>query len=107
MDEQDLNERFDAVVVCGVFNLRVASVMESLKNAIKNLFELTEGFIILDLLTCYVRQKDVQLNLVNPSDMLDYIIKNITTHVFLYHRPTGDNMVLLIFKDRNLINKMI
>ncbi|NOX20182.1 MAG: class I SAM-dependent methyltransferase [Nitrospirae bacterium] len=107
IEEENFKETFDAVIVCGVFNLRVAGIRESFRQTLHKLFGLAEGFIILDLLTYYVKQRDVQLHLVKPSEVLDYLIESLSPYVFLYHRLVEDSMFFLIFRDRKLMNKVI
>ncbi len=107
IEEQDFAERFDVVVACGVFNLRVAGIDESMKSCLKKLYSMTNKVMIVDLLTWYVKRRDIQLNLVRPGDFIEFVIKEISSSVLLIHEFVEDAFVALIFRGRNLMENML
>jgi SAM-dependent methyltransferase len=85
IDEAAFNRIFDIVFVCGVFNLRIAGIEESMKTLLKNLFSRCGGALHINLLTYYVPQRNVELFYVKPEEILEFVIKEISTSVTLRH----------------------
>ena len=85
MDESAFNMEFDVVFICGVFNLRVAGIEESMKAALKKLFLHCRECIHVNLLTYYVPRRTVELYYVKPEEILGYVIGEISRQVILRH----------------------
>ena len=66
IDETEFNREFDIVFICGVFNLRVAGIEESMKSISKKLFTLCKEVLHINLLTNYIPQRDIELFYVKP-----------------------------------------
>jgi SAM-dependent methyltransferase len=107
IEEETLREGFDAVVACGVFNLRVAGIDESLRCSLKKLYSLTRGVLIVDLLTWHQKTRDVQLNLIKPGEFLDFVIKELSSSVMLIHQYVDGAFLALIFRGRKLMENVI
>jgi ubiquinone/menaquinone biosynthesis C-methylase UbiE len=86
IDETELEHKFDLIFVCGVFNLRVAGIEESMKNVLKKLFRLCKEALHVNLLSYYIAQRNVELFYVKPEEILKYIISGISPSVALMHQ---------------------
>ena len=53
MEEDTFEREFDITIVCGVFNLRVAGIQESMYNVLKKLFKLCREALHINVLTYY------------------------------------------------------
>lgn len=61
IEEEEFKHSFDIIFVCGVFNLRVAGIEESMNNVLKKLFILCREALHINLLTYYIAQRNVEL----------------------------------------------
>ncbi len=107
IEETTFDRSFDITIACGVFNLKVAGLRESMKDVMKRLFQVTEEVLVMDFLTACSRHKDVQLNLIEPDELMGFVIKNLSPYAVLFHQIVEDALFLLVFKSRNLMKKMI
>jgi 2-polyprenyl-3-methyl-5-hydroxy-6-metoxy-1,4-benzoquinol methylase len=96
IEEAELNRIFDIIFVCGVFNLRVAGIEESMKNVLKKLFGLCREAFHINLLTYYIPQRDIELFYVKPEEMLQFVITEISRSVTLMH--SKEDIFLSIYK---------
>lgn len=85
IDEAEIKGAFDVVIVCGVFNLRIAGIEESMKGILKKLFSLCSHALHLNVLTCYIPQRNVELFYVRPEDILYFAVTELSRHVTLRH----------------------
>jgi ubiquinone/menaquinone biosynthesis C-methylase UbiE len=85
IDETEFNRDFDVIFVCGVFNLRIAGIEESMKHILKKLFRLCKEALHVNLLTSYVPQKSVELFYVKPEELLTFAIAELSPSVTLMH----------------------
>jgi len=85
IDENAFNRTFDIVFVCGVFNLRIAGIGDSMKTILKNLFPRCRIALHVNLLTYYVPQRNVELFYVKPEEMMEFVIREISGSVTLRH----------------------
>jgi SAM-dependent methyltransferase len=85
IDETPLTRTFDIIFVCGVFNLRIAGIEDSMKATLKNIFPRCRGALHTNLLTYYVPQRNVELFYVKPEEILEFVIREISGSVTLRH----------------------
>jgi SAM-dependent methyltransferase len=96
IDETDFNRYFNIMFVCGVFNLRIAGIEESMKHILRKLFRLCTEALHVNLLTSYVPQKSVELFYVNPEEILNFTITELSRSVALLH--TKEDIFLSVYK---------
>jgi SAM-dependent methyltransferase len=96
IEETDLNREFDIIFVCGVFNLRIAGVEESMKNVLKRLFLLCREALHVNLLTYYVPRRTVELFYVKPEDIVTFAITALSRSVTLRHEQ--EDIFLSVYK---------
>jgi 2-polyprenyl-3-methyl-5-hydroxy-6-metoxy-1,4-benzoquinol methylase len=95
IDETELNREFDIIFICGVFNLRIAEIENSMKILLKKLFSLCKEALYMNLLTYYVPKRDVELFYVKPEEILHFAIAEISKSVTLTH--TREDIFLSIY----------
>ncbi len=98
IEEEDFQKEFDVVFVCGVFNLKVADVENSMKNALKHLFSLTRETLHLDCLSYYTNRRDVELFYVKPEELLAFTIQELSRKVTLRHGLVEGDIILSVYK---------
>jgi 2-polyprenyl-3-methyl-5-hydroxy-6-metoxy-1,4-benzoquinol methylase len=96
IDENEFNREFDIVFICGVFNLRVAGIEESMRSILKKLFKLCREVLYINLLTYYIPQRDIELFYVKPEEILQFVIAELSRSVTLVH--TKEDIFLSIYK---------
>ena len=96
IDETELNRHFDIIFVCGVFNLRVAGIEESMKSILNKLFRLCKEALHVNLLTYYVPKRTVELFYVKPEEILNFAIAELSKSVKLMH--TKQDIFLSVYR---------
>jgi 2-polyprenyl-3-methyl-5-hydroxy-6-metoxy-1,4-benzoquinol methylase len=96
IDETELNRDFDIIFVCGVFNLRIAGIEESMKDVLKKLFSLCREALHINLLTYYTPQRSVELFYVKPEEILQFAITELSRSVTLLH--TKEDIFLSVYR---------
>lgn len=97
IEEEVLGKIFDIVVICGVFNLRVAGIEETMKNILKILFGLCREALHVNLLTYYVSQRYVELFYVKPEEILQFAVTELSGYVCLLHEK--EDIYLSVYKE--------
>lgn len=98
IEETEFERDFDVIFVCGVFNLRVAGIEESMKDVLKKLFRLCREAFHVNLLTYYTVQRNVELFYVKPEEILKFVIAEISPSVRLIHEK--EDIFLSIYRDQ-------
>ncbi len=96
IEETSLEMEFDIVFICGVFNLRIAGIEESMKNILKKLYKLCRKAIHANFLTYYVPQRDVELFYIKPEDILHFAIMELSRNISLIHEK--EDIYLSVYK---------
>ena len=96
IEETDFNKVFDVILICGVFNLRIAGIEESMRSVLKRIFSLAKEVLHLNLLTYYVPIRNIELFYVKPEDILHFSINELSRHIRLLHR--GEDIYLSIYQ---------
>lgn len=96
IEESGFNREFDLIFICGVFNLRIAGVEESMKNVLKILFRLCRGALYVNLLTYYVPQRSVEPFYVKPEEILYFAITELSRSATLRHEK--EDIYLSVYK---------
>ncbi|MFC1549299.1 class I SAM-dependent methyltransferase [Nitrospirota bacterium] len=98
IEEEPLESKFALGFVCGVFNNRVEGTTESLKNSIRLLFDnVTEGLAI-NAISSLSRDRDIDINYVDPEDLLLYTRENITSNAQLRLDLVEGDIFLFLYK---------
>lgn len=85
IDEVRFEREFDVVFVCGVFNLRVAGIKESMQEELKKLFRISREALHVNLLTFYTPSRSVELYYVKPEKILEFAVRELSASVTLRH----------------------
>jgi SAM-dependent methyltransferase len=85
IDEEDLPRRFDIVILCGVFNLRIAGIEESARHILKKLFGLCREAMHVNFLTYDTPQRSVELFYVKPEEIRQFAVAELSPSVTVRH----------------------
>ncbi len=97
IEEEEFKHSFDIIFVCGVFNLRVAGIEESMNNVLKKLFILCREALHINLLTYYIAQRNVELFYVKPEKILSFALTELSPHVILRHGFLKEDLFISIY----------
>lgn len=98
IEETPLERRFDIVVACGVFNLRIGGIAASLRETVKILYGLCRESLHLNFLTARCARRDVELHYVEPVELLTFAIEELAPHVTLRHGLVPEDVFLSVFR---------
>ncbi len=96
MEEYTFEREFDITIVCGVFNLRVAGIQESMYNVLKKLFKLCREALYINVLTYYIANRNVELFYVKPEEILLFTLTELSRSVTLMH--VNEDIFLSVYK---------
>jgi 2-polyprenyl-3-methyl-5-hydroxy-6-metoxy-1,4-benzoquinol methylase len=95
IEEAEVKQEFDVIFVCGVFNLRIAGIEESMKNVLRKLSGLCKETLYVNFLTYYVPRRNIELFYVKPQEILQFAITELSGSVILRH--SEEDIFLSIF----------
>jgi len=99
IDREALDENFDYIFLCGVFNLKVSGIDLVINNALITLFKHCKKAIAFNALSSHEPHKDVQLHYSNPEDIYHFALKNLSPHVYLRQDRIPYDFTLFVHKD--------
>ncbi len=85
IEKDPLIEDFDLVFLCGVFNLKVQGIDDTIKNTLIELFRHCRKGLVFNALSAHNPRKDFELHYINPQDMFDFAVKNLSPFVSFGH----------------------
>lgn len=101
IDEEPLDEFFDYIFICGVFNLNVPGVEEDMRNALIELFKFCNEGLALNALSSHTTVKDPELHFTSPEDMLKFALENLSPSVALRHDRIQNDFTLFVYTSYN------
>ncbi|MDO9287479.1 MAG: class I SAM-dependent methyltransferase [Thermodesulfovibrionales bacterium] len=97
IDSEELPEDYDYIISCGVFNLNVEGVKESIERYLRKLFEHTNKTLLFNCLGSHSKIKDINLIYLNPKDLVA-AAKKITDSTAIHHDLIEGDIFLLLNK---------
>ncbi|GAB4389497.1 MAG: class I SAM-dependent methyltransferase [Thermodesulfovibrionales bacterium] len=98
VEERDLEEPFDYVYLCGVFNNRVEGVGDSLRNVMGLLFRHARRGLAVNCLSSHARDKAPELNYTDPAGLMDFAVTGLSPHVALRHDRIEGDFTLFVYR---------
>jgi len=99
IDREALDEDFDYIFLCGVFNLKVNGIDLVIKNTLTTLFQHCKKSLVFNALSSHEPHKDVQLHYSNPEDIYNFAVKNLSPNVSLRQDRIPYDFTLFVYKD--------
>jgi len=93
-----LEEPFDYVYLCGVFNNRVEGVGDSLRNVMGLLFRHARRGLAVNCLSSHARDKAPELNYTDPAGLMDFAVTGLSPHVALRHDRIEGDFTLFVYR---------
>ena len=101
IEDQELGEGFDFIMLCGVFNLRVQGIEQTVRNVLQRLFPHCRKGLAFNALSSHTPRKDPELSYLSPEEMLGFCIDSITPYVSLRLDRMLHDFTLFLYRERN------
>jgi SAM-dependent methyltransferase len=85
IDEEEFTRQFDVIILCGVFNLRIAGIAESSRHILKKLFGFCREAMHVNFLAHDIPQRSVELFYVKPEEIRQFAVAELSPLITLRH----------------------
>lgn len=100
--KENLEEEFDYIFVCGVFNLRFQGIEQTIKEVLKKLFKICRKSLAFNAISAYMPQKEYAISYIYPEDIVRFAITELSPYVCLRHDQMAFDFNLFIYKNLHL-----
>lgn len=104
IDRDVLNETFDYIFLCGVFNLKIHGIDETIENTLKNLFNHCCIALAFNAMSSHNPKKDFELHYTNPEKLFKFAIENLSPFVSLRHDRIPYDFTMFVYRESGLKN---
>jgi SAM-dependent methyltransferase len=98
VEEDPFDRRFDQVVACGVYNLRIGGIAEAAREGLRRLFGLCREALHVNFLTAHGARQDVELHYVDPPELLRFALAELSPAVTLRHGLVPGDLFLSVLQ---------
>lgn len=105
VEEQDLAEEFDYILLCGVFNLKVQGLEETVRTVLKKLFARCRNGLAFNALSEHNPKKEYELNYLNPEEMLAFAAAELSCHSALRLDRIPHDFFLFVYRTPQNFNE--
>ena len=99
LEDNILNEEFDYIFLCGVFNVKVDGIEKVILKALSTLWNHCRQALVFNALSSHSRHKDVALHYASPADLLHFVKTNLSPRVLLKEDNLESDFMLFIYRD--------
>ena len=85
IEKDNLIKEFDYIILCGVFNLKIQHIEDSIKNILIHLFKQCRIALAFNALSAHDPKKSYELNYLYPEDMMKFAFNQLSPYVSLLH----------------------
>ncbi len=106
IEQQELAEEFDYILLCGVFNLKVQGLEETICGVLRKLYPRCRKGLAFNALSDLNPKKDFELNYLNPGVMLAFAAGELSPHVSLRLDRIPHDFFLFVYRTTQKFNEM-
>jgi SAM-dependent methyltransferase len=106
IDDDDIDDIFDFIFVCGVFNNRVEGAKDNMLNAMTKLFGHAREGLAITGISAHSTQRDIEINYVYPEEITGFAVKRLTPYVVLRQDCIPDDFTLFLYRRPNVPRSM-
>lgn len=99
--ENDIDETFDHILICGVFNLKFQGIDDTIKKVLLRLFDKCRHSLAFNALSAHNPKKDFELNYIYPEDIFKFAVTELSPYVSLRHDRMKYDFNLFVYKQKN------
>lgn len=96
---EELEQRFDYVVLSGLFNVNVGQSTSWVYDFLKKMFALCDGIMVFNMISTHVTFRDEGMFYMNPAEVLSFCIENLSKRTTLAHHNLPYNYTVTVFKN--------
>lgn len=100
IEEERFDRDFDVIIACGVFNLRIGGIGDSMHAVLKILFGLCRGALHFNVLSAHAPLKDVELHYVVPDEILKFARRELSPRVTVRNDFVEGDMYLSVIREK-------
>jgi SAM-dependent methyltransferase len=101
-EEEELDEDFDYIFLCGVFNLEVAGLNALIRRTMKSLFSRCRIALAFNALSDHNPKKDYELHYVSPEQMFSFAVQELSPYVSLRHDRMDHDFTMFVYRKANV-----
>ncbi|HMK60103.1 MAG TPA: class I SAM-dependent methyltransferase [Dissulfurispiraceae bacterium] len=101
IDAESLSENYDYIFLCGVFNLRVESLDDTIRHILQKLFTHCSIGLAFNALSVHNPKKDFELNYTSPEELFAFAVRNLSPFVTLRHDRMPYDYTMFIYRELN------
>lgn len=98
IDSDSMEEDFDYILLCGVFNLRVAGMDAMIRTTLKELFSHCRLGIAYNALSVHNPKKDIELQYVSPEEITQFAARELSPHIRLLQDKIPHDFTLFVYR---------
>jgi SAM-dependent methyltransferase len=98
IDSDALDEDFDYIFLCGVFNLRVSGLAETIHHALQKLFRHCRKGLAFNALSDLNPEQEPELYYTSPTDLFRFAVKNLSPYVSLRHDRMYYDFTMFVYR---------
>lgn len=99
LEDDILDEDFDYIFLCGVFNVKVEGIETVIRKTLSALWHHCRQALVFNALSSHVRHKDVALHYASPEDLLGFAKANLSQRVSLKEDTIDSDFMLFVYRD--------
>lgn len=96
-----IDEDFDYIFLCGVFNLNFQGIDEMIRGTLRKLFDRCGTGLAFNALSSHNPKKDLELHYASPEDLFTFAIKCLTPFVSLRHDRLYYDFNMFLYRESN------
>lgn len=101
IDRDVLDEDFDYIFLCGVFNLKIQGLDKIIENTLKKLFNRCRIALAFNALSSHNPKKDFDLHYANPEALFKFGVDNLSPYVSLRQDRMFYDFTMFVYKKAN------
>ncbi|HBH60504.1 MAG TPA: hypothetical protein DDX85_01930 [Nitrospiraceae bacterium] len=99
IDKDILNEDYDYIFICGVFNMEVEGIDETIRHTLLTLFRHCRTALAFNALSSDDPKKDFELHYVSPEGLSDFALRNLSPHVSFQRDRIPHDFTMFVYAD--------
>ena len=98
---EEIAQRYDCVVLSGLFNVNVGQTLDWVRDFLKKMFALSSNMMVFNMISTHVNFRDEGMYYMDPAEVLSFCIDNLSKRTTLAHHNLPYNYTVTVFKDES------
>jgi SAM-dependent methyltransferase len=99
IERESLDEDFDYIFLCGVFNLRVEGVEELIMYSLKKLFSRCKAGLAFNAPSSHNPKKDFEMHYVSPEELSAFALRDLSPFVSVRQGRIPYEFTMFVYKE--------